>query len=196
MAEGDDRLAPATAEQMGARTREILGETVGPDSPLGGRKQGGGGPLAILRTVAHHPTLLEPFLGFAATLATRGVLPRRESELLALRSAWNCGSAFEWGHHVLYARAAGLEEPEIERVADGPDAADWSDRDRLLLQVADELHAGQDVSRETWQRMRACFDDGQLVEIPFIVGIYTLLSMVAKSTGVALEGDLPLLPGR
>ena len=61
----------------------------------------------------------EPFLRFAAVLAAQGVLPRRASELLALRAAWNCRSAFEWGHHVLYARAAGLGDEEIERVAQG-----------------------------------------------------------------------------
>ncbi|MGI9592557.1 MAG: carboxymuconolactone decarboxylase family protein [Myxococcota bacterium] len=194
MAEGDDRLEPATAEQMDPRTREILGETLAPVASLEGGDPSSGGPLEILRTIAHHPRILEPFLGFAATLATRGVLARRESELLALRAAWNCGSAFEWGHHVRYARAAGLGEQEIERVVEGPAAAGWSERDRLLLEVADELHRGQDVADATWRRMRERFDNAQLVEIPFVVGIYTMLSMLAKSTGVPLEEDLPPLP--
>lgn len=195
MAEGDDRLGPLDLEQLQPRAREILGGTLAPVTDLeGGQRKPGGGPLAILRTIAHHPRLLEPFLGFAATLATRGVLARRESELLALRAAWNCGSAFEWGHHARYARAAGLDEMEIARVASGPGAAGWSGRERLLLEVADELHQGQDVSAGTWQRMRECFDDAQLVEIPFVVGSYTMLSMVAKSTGVPLEEGLPPLP--
>lgn len=194
MAEGDDRLAPATANEMSPRSREILGGTEAPVASLEGREPAGGGPLNILRTVAHHPTLLEPFLGFAATLATRGVLPRRESELLALRAAWSCGSAFEWGHHVRYARAAGLSEDEIERVARGPGAPGWSGRERLLLEAADELHREQDVSPATWRSLRGCFDDAQLVEIPFVVGVYTMLSMVARSTGVPLEAGLPPLP--
>jgi len=195
MAEADDRLGPAALEALDPKRRELLGGTEAPVASLEGReRKPGGGPLNILRTIAHHPHLLEPFLGFAATLATRGVLSRRDSELLALRAAWNCGSAFEWGHHVHYARAAGLEEAEIERVAAGPAAPGWSDRERLLLEAADELHGGQDVSNATWVRLREAFDDAQLVEIPFVVGIYTMLSMVAKSTGVALEDDLPPLP--
>ncbi len=150
----------------------------------------------ILRTIAHHPTLLEPFLGFAATLATRGVLPRRTSELLALRAAWNCGSAFEWGHHAEYAKAAGLDAAEIERVADGPEAAGWSEEDRALLVAADELHRDQDLSDATWERLRARWNEAQLVEIPFVVGQYTMLSMVAKATGVPVEEGLPPLPIR
>ena len=195
MAEGDERLAPLADECWDEGTRRILGGTVAPVAALEGREQKkGGGPLDILRTIAHHPSLLEPFIGFATALATRGVLPRRESELLALRAAWNCRSAFEWGHHVIYARSAGLDEVAIARVAAGPAADGWSARERLLLEVADELHAKQDVSDATWARLRGSCDDAQLVEIPFVVGIYTLLSMVARSTGVPLADDLPALP--
>jgi alkylhydroperoxidase family enzyme len=159
-----------------------------------GEASSSSGPLNILRTIAHHPRLLEPFLGFAATLATAGTLPRRDSELLALRAAWNCRSAFEWGHHVAYARAAGLREDEIARVGGGAPEDGWAERDRILLRAADELHACQDVSDQTWKQLTAHFDESQLVEIPFVVGNYTMLSMVANATGVPLEPDLPKLP--
>ena len=95
---------------------------------------------------------------------------------------------------MIYARSAGLDEVAIARVAVGPAADGWSPRERLLLEVADELHAKQDVSDATWARLRGSCDDAQLVEIPFVVGIYTLLSMVARSTGVPLADDLPALP--
>lgn len=193
------RIQPLTRERWGAAKRETLDDTVAPVAELEGdnaKTTGDAKPLNILGTIAHHPTLLEPFLGFAATLAMRGVLSRRHSELLALRTAWNCRSAFEWGHHVLYARAAGLGEEEIARVAEGAQAAGWSQQEHDLLVAADELHAGHDLSDETWSLLRARFDDAQLVEIPFIVGHYSMLAMVANSTGVPLEDDLPRLPAR
>ncbi len=189
------RLAPLDPEDWDPRTRELLGGTLAPVSELeGGESGGGGGPLNILRTIAHHPTLLEPFLAFAATLAARGVLPRRSSELLALRAAWNCRSPFEWGHHVIYARAAGIAEDEIRNVAFGPEAPEWSEDDRTLLRAADELDREQDLSDATWEALRQRWDEAQLVEIPFVVGLYTMLSMVANATGVPLESDLEPLP--
>ncbi len=148
----------------------------------------------LLRAVAHHPHLLEPFLGFAAALASRGVLPRRSSELLALRAAWNCRSEFEWGHHALYARAAGLSDAEIAAVAVGPDAENWSDDDRALLLAADELHAEHAIAQSTWDALAARWNEGQLVEIAFVVGQYTMLSMVAGALAVPLEEGLPRLP--
>jgi 4-carboxymuconolactone decarboxylase len=148
----------------------------------------------MLRAIAHHPRLLEPFLGFAASLA-RGELPRRESELLALRAAWNCRSEFEWGHHVLYARAAGLSDAEIAAIAsDGSGAADWSDADRALLRAADELHAQKSICDATFAALASRWSAAQLVEIAFVVGQYTMLSMVAGALAVPLEDGLPPLP--
>ena len=37
-------------------------------------------------------------------------------------------------------------------------------------------------------------DDAQIVELTFVVGNYTMLSMVANATGVPVEDRLPGLP--
>ena len=103
------RLSAASPNHWSEPVREIL-DGLQPAAETAT----GQGPPNILYTIAHHPALLPSFLGFTATLATRGVLERRDAELLALRTSLNCRSAFEWGHHVHYARAAGLEEAEIE----------------------------------------------------------------------------------
>ncbi len=182
MADPRNRLEPSRPESWDERTRQLLGET----------------PLEILRTIAHHPRLLEPFLGFAAVLAAQGVLTRRDSELLALRTAWNCRSNFEWAHHVLYGRAAGLTDDEIAALAQpvgGHDAAwAWPDQDLDLIAAADELHAEKDVSDATWSRLASRFDAAQLVEIPLVVGQYTMLSMLANTTDVPTDPALPQLP--
>ena len=151
-------------------------------------------PLPILTVIANHPTLLAPMIEFTAAIATRGVLSRRDSELLALRTAWNCRSAFEWGHHVLYARVAGIDDAEIARLATREVDAKWSPRERALFAAADELHASQRISDATWAALVRDFDEPQRVEIPFVVGQYTMLSMVAESLGVPVEPELPKLP--
>jgi 4-carboxymuconolactone decarboxylase len=148
----------------------------------------------LVRAVANHEQLLAPFLGFASALAARGALPRRASELLALRAAWNCRSELEWGHHVLHARAAGLSDDEIAAVAEGPAAPGWSGGDRTLLTAADELHARRGLSDATWSALAESWSAAQLVEIPFVVGQYTMLSMVAGALQVPLEDGLPRLP--
>jgi 4-carboxymuconolactone decarboxylase len=186
------RLAPLPPERWDERTRELLAATLAPVGKLEGAAPAR--PLNILTVIAHHPTLLGPFLELARALALDAVLPRRSSELLALRAAWNCRSAFEWGHHALYGKAAGLADEEIARIAAGPEAPGWDDADRLLLCAADELHRDQSLSDATWAALQRRHDEAAHVEIPFVVGQYTLLSMVANATGVPLEDHLPPLP--
>ncbi len=190
------RIAPLPPEKWSPTVRAALEATLprvatlnGESTPIAGAK-----PLPILSVIAHDEALLAPFLGFASALAQHGALPRRDSELLALRTAWRCGSAFEWGHHALYARAAGVSDEEIARVAEEAIASAWSPREAALLHAADELVATQRISDATWAMLRAELTDAQLVEVPFVVGQYAMLSMVAESTGVALEAGLPPLP--
>ena len=197
------RLPPLSTDEWSPEVRQLLGGTRARVAALEGDEQAEQPDasrqpktLNILRTIAHHPRLLGPFLGFATALAQDGELSRRDSELLALRTSWNCQSEFEWGHHVEYGRVAGLTEAEIARITRGPEASGWSPEDRALLRAADQLHARQQIEDTTWQALAARYAPAQLVEIPFVVGQYTMLSMVASSTGVELEAGYEPLPAR
>ncbi|MEM7411188.1 MAG: carboxymuconolactone decarboxylase family protein [Myxococcota bacterium] len=154
----------------------------------------GSGPAHMLGTLAHQPALVEPFLGFAAALALKGVLPRRDSELLALRTAWNCGSEYEWGHHELYARDAGLDAPAIVALTQAPAAYPWSTRDRALVEAADALHAHQEIPARLWETLQRELTAGECVELSLVVGQYTMLSMLANAVAMTLEAGVPGWP--
>jgi alkylhydroperoxidase family enzyme len=141
-------------------------------------------PAKTMAVLGRQPELLSPFLGWAAALALNGVLSNRDHQLLALRAASNCRSDFEWVEHAEYARAAGLTDTEIDAAAQPIAAHDWTDVERALLTAADELHATQMVTDETWARLTAHYDAPALVEILFVVGQYTLLSMFANAAGI------------
>jgi alkylhydroperoxidase family enzyme len=151
-------------------------------------------PARTMAVLGRAPDLLAPFLGWAAALALQGTLPKRDHELLALRAAWNCGSDFEWGEHAEYARSAGLTDAEVLAVAGDPSG--FSATEAALVRAADELHAGADVSDGTWSVLAAHYDDAQLVEILFVVGQYTMLSMVANAARVGLPEGLDALPSK
>jgi alkylhydroperoxidase family enzyme len=139
---------------------------------------GGAAPVTIV-ALAHAEPLLAPFLGWAAALALEGQLSHRQHEILALRTAHNCHSAFEWVEHARFARAAGLTDEEIDRVAAGP-AGGWTRAEQLLITAADELHGDASISHATWSELTAHYSSAELVEAIFVVGQYTMLSMVAN----------------
>jgi alkylhydroperoxidase family enzyme len=144
-------------------------------------------PARTMALLARQPELLSPFLGWAAALALHGVLSHRDHELLALRVAAQCGSEFEWSEHAEYARAAGLTDAEIARVAadgGGDDDDGWTEAERALLDAVDELTATFDVSDRTWGVLARHYGPAELVEVLFVVGQYTMLSMVANAAGV------------
>jgi alkylhydroperoxidase family enzyme len=143
--------------------------------------------LPLPRTMAvlgRQPDLLAPFLGWAAALALSGVLSHRDHELLALRVAANCGSEFEWVEHTKYARSAGLSEDEIRRVREPAEDGTWAEEERALLRTTDELTSGFDVSDATWAELARHFEQPALVEILFVVGQYSMLSMFANAAGI------------
>ncbi len=189
------RIRPLSAEEWSPEVREILGSTHDRVARLEGKDaEKEPETLNILKTIAHLPDLLGPFLEFAAALAQHGALSRRDSELLALRVIWHCRSDFEWGHHVAFARSAGMSDEEIARIPAGPDAPGWNAVDRAMLSAVDQLYARQQIDDETWSILAEQRSEAQLVELPFVVGQYMMLSMVANATGVELEDRFEPLP--
>jgi 4-carboxymuconolactone decarboxylase len=156
----------------------------------------GRNPPGTIEVLAHRPEMLMSFLPWARVLATQGALPKHDHELLALRASLNCRSLFEWGEHLLFARAAGVTNEQIAGLEEGPDAAVWLPHESALVRAADELHHQHDISDATWQVLAAHYDAAQLVEVPYIVGQYTMLSMVANGLRTSIPPEFEPLPRR
>ena len=125
----EPRLAPLEEGEWSGEQRELL-------APLARD----GHVANIFRTLARHPKLLKRWLPFANHLLFKSSLAPREREMLILRIAWHTGAEYEWGHHAVIGRGAGLSDAEIERVAAGPAAPGWTAFEAVLLRAVDELH--------------------------------------------------------
>jgi alkylhydroperoxidase family enzyme len=152
-------------------------------------------PFNIFTTLARHPTLMRRWLPFGTQMLA-GELPARDRELLILRTAWNCRSAYEWGQHVRIGLGVGLAQAEIDRVPAGPSAAGWSPFDAALLAAADELHADACVSDATWRALAERYGETQLIEVPMLVGQYHMVAFTLNSLGIQREPGVPDLPSR
>jgi alkylhydroperoxidase family enzyme len=124
----------------------------------------------------------------------KSTLPARGRELAILRVGWLCRAGYEWGQHVRIARATGLSDAEIERVAAGPDAPGWSPAESALLRAVDELHADAFVGDAAWQALTRHYDVRQILDLIFAVGQYRLVSMALNTLGVQLDPGVEGLP--
>lgn len=135
--------------------------------------------------IVEHPGLYRALMPLIAKLISGSDLPPRDREVLVLRTLVLCDEVYEYNHHVLIARNAGMTDAEIE--AAGAAAADLSPFDRTLVSAAEELVRDHRVGDDTWQALGRRYSSIQLMEVVALVGGYSLMAMLTKSFGVELE---------
>jgi len=153
-----------------------------------------GRPLNIFGTLGKHPKLLKRFNLLGGFLLNKGQVPARERELVILRVGANARAEYEFGQHTVIGRDCGLTDDEIVALTREPDAHPWSDADRALIALADDLHADDCVTEATWSALATRWDDAQLVELLIVAGFYRLVSGFLNSTGVQLDDGIPGFP--
>ncbi len=192
--EAPARIAPLPRAEWSPEMTEFISgfrSAVRGDGPEEGRQSGSN----LLGTFARYPELAKAFLTFNGHLLYGSALSARQRELLVLRVAALRRCGYEWAQHVILGGKAGLEDEEIARVRQGPDAPGWDPLEGALVRAVDELLAEGTVGDETWRVLAGGFDERQLMDVVFTVGTYELLAMALSSFGVRPETDLiPYLP--
>lgn len=150
--------------------------------------------LNIFRTLAQNPRVLRRFSLLGGGLLTRGLLPDREREVVVLRVGWNCRSVYEFGQHTVIGEQAGLRPDEIAALTRPVDEHPWSDGDRALIALADDLCATDTVSDATWAALAGRWNQAELVELVVLAGFYRMVSGFLNATGVQLDAGIPGWP--
>jgi len=145
----------------------------------------------VYKTLAHHVDLYNRWSPLGRFVLDGTSLPPREREIVMLRMGWLCQSEYEWAQHARIAKSqAGLSNEDIHRIAEGPTAAGWSDFDRTLLRMVDELRYDTMISDATWKALRARYSAQQVMEALYTAAQYQLVSMALNSLGVQLDPGL------
>jgi len=171
------RVAPLEESEWTSEQRELL--TAGSPRRV----------LNIFRTLARHPDLYRKWSAFGAQVLAHSTLDARTRELVILRTGHLCQSPYEFHQHTRIGKRVGISDAEIEQLKVGPSAPGWTALERSCLTAADELHAQQRISDDTWRELSAHFDTKQLIDLVFVIGQYTLVSMALNSFGVQIESE-------
>ena len=145
----------------------------------------------IYTTLAHHTKLYNRWTDLGQYLLRRSTLPVRDREIVMLRMGWLCQSEYEWSQHARIAKTdAGLANKDIRRIAEGPDAKGWTNWDRTLLTMADELRYEAMISDATWKVLRETYSEIETMDVLFTAAQYQLVSMALNSAGIQLDPEL------
>ena len=144
-------------------------------------------PLVLFRTLAINDRVFHRMM--AGGLLDRGTITLRERELVIDRTCFRCGAEYEWGVHVaFFGPRIGLTEEERHHLcAENPEATIFNARERLLLELCDELHATATVGDRLFTALAAEWSPEQLIELIALAGHYHTISYVANALRLPLE---------
>jgi alkylhydroperoxidase family enzyme len=178
---GEPRIAPARPRELRPLAR-IVAAVAGRVTPSG--------PPNIFTTLGQHPRLFRAWLRYSAHLMPFGQLPRRDTELVILRVAWQCRSAYEWHQHVPIGLRVGLTPDEVAGVTvSSPAEAGFTERQRTLLAVSDELIARRELSDTTWSAVNASLHNREAIELCLLIGNYQGLASTIGGLAIQIEQD-------
>lgn len=142
-----------------------------------------------LRTLLNLPELAEGVMPYTTYLLDESSLSPRHRALLIMRAAWLCGSQPIWAGHADRARAAGLNNVDLARIARGPNAAGWEPFDAALLKMTDELYANSSVTNATWTAVTGQYDLFHAMDAVETVNHFVVLSMIYNVFGVQPDAE-------
>ena len=151
-------------------------------------------PLALFRTLAHNPRVLDRIrLG---GLLDKGSISLRQRELMILRTCARCGAEYEWGVHVkIFQPHTGMSDAQIAATVHGKaDDASWQDDERLILALADALHENARLDDALYMRLEKSFSAEQMVELVVLAGFYHTISFAIGAFAIENEKDAPRFP--
>ena len=144
--------------------------------------------LNIFRMLPHAPTFLPAFGRLGTAILSQAALDARLRELIILRVGQRSPAPYEWQQHVPIGRACGVTDDDIAALERGDaEASCFSERDRVLLRLTDELLVTPRASDATLAAMRAQFSDRELCEAVMTIGFYMMVARFLETTGVDLE---------
>lgn len=143
-------------------------------------------PFAV---TAHHTKLFGAMSAFELALERSKRVPVRYKALAELRAAMVVGCDFCVDIGSMVARQSGLTDDELKELVDWRASELLDETDRLVLEYADAVSATPtDVPDELFERLRARFDEAQLVELTAAIAWENWRARFNWAFGLGKEG--------
>ena len=121
-------------------------------------------------------------------LFTQIKLDARLREIAILRTAKDCGSVYEWTQHVPAAKHVGITDEQIASIEHWTAATCFSELERLVLQLTDEVNSSVKGSRATLEGLKRHLSPGEIIELLIIIGHWRQTASILETTEVDIEG--------
>ena len=176
------RLDPIPVEQLSPEQQKV-------HDILASTRKRVGGPFAIWLRL---PNVAYTANEFTHALREKGLLEKRQFELLVLIVTRHWSARYAWAQHEPLAVAAGLSTEVIEAIRAKHKPKFEKSDEQVLYDMANELLDTLELSERTYDRMIGQFGIERTVEAISVVGFYGMVSTVLKGFDVpTVSGERP-----
>jgi uncharacterized peroxidase-related enzyme len=144
-----------------------------------------------LFTMARRPEILRAFSDLITQIWRTGTLPQALKPLIAIVSSVAAGCRYCQAHEAVDAKMRGVSDEKISAIWDFERSPLYDEAERAALRFArDASLVPNEVTPASFTDLRRHWDDGQIVEILAVVGLFGFLNRWNDSMATDLE-DIP-----
>lgn len=143
---------------------------------------------SLVQALASNPELCRSITEFLIQALGPGRLDWSLKELLILKTLRSAGSYYGFGAHERLALELGVPVEKIGDLANSlwRESPQFEEGERVLLELVEQVaRDANDVSDELWERLRAHWDAGQLLEANALITTFIMVGRVGDALGVA-----------
>jgi 4-carboxymuconolactone decarboxylase len=147
-----------------------------------------GALINVYKLLLHAPPLAEIWLALINAFRTYSVLDARLREIAIIRIGHLNRVDYVVSQHVpQLAVPAGLTIEECAALASPQAAATFGASEQAAIAYVDAMTRHVQVPDDVFARLRACFDQRQIVELTVLIGTYNMHTRVVAALGIDPE---------
>ncbi len=143
--------------------------------------------LNLALMLCHSPTLAGPFLRLGSAILTQSKIPPILRELLIVRTAHLTNSEYELSHHILIAKAVGVDDATLALFRSEGGRDKLSPDKSLIFDLATEIAHSNEASEATILKCSQLFGDEILIEMVVCASYYLMVSRFLKSLAIDID---------
>ena len=143
-----------------------------------------------LRAVANSPDFITPLAATMAVVHRSPGLSTRLKELAILKVCKINGSSYDVAHNTAAGLAAGLSEDEIAALDREDGEERFSPIEKAVLALAEKItRSPHAVADADFEPLRSGFNDAQILELVYTIGVYNFTNRLNLALGIELEDN-------
>jgi 4-carboxymuconolactone decarboxylase len=156
-------------------------------------------PLNIFRMLGHSGELVDGFNRLGTQILYFTKLDPILREIAIIRVGVLSKATYEVYQHERIGRKLGMSDALIAAIHEGPEAAAFTDDQKLVMRFTDDVVANVRAGDATWTPLSKVLSHQEMQELTLTIGYYMMVSRFLETFDVDIEEkvtDLNKLPGR